>query len=168
MVDAQCQTVLEANPQALLLPRIGMGAPRWWQAAHPEEVMVWDMQAQQHVDVVVASKDYLRDAAANLKTLIEHLEDQFGPHMAGYHPCGQNTGEWFYQDTWGPALNGYSRASRECVARWLQRALPTDEALQDAWHDPSVSIAGRGGPLTRCASGGPSGTACAIRRVNEA
>ncbi|MCF7676501.1 MAG: hypothetical protein K9M97_14220, partial [Akkermansiaceae bacterium] len=38
-VDAACETVLSANPNALLLPRIPMDPPPWWREAHPGEVM---------------------------------------------------------------------------------------------------------------------------------
>ena len=107
--DAQCQAVLDANPKALLLPRIGMDAPAWWLQAHPDDVMVWDMPGKHPSRAIVASPDYLHDAAERLAALIAHVEEKFGPHVAGYHPCGQNTGEWFYQDTWDLPLNGYAK-----------------------------------------------------------
>ena len=46
-VESECQTVLDANPQALLLPRIGMEPPAWWREAHPDDVMVWDQGPQE-------------------------------------------------------------------------------------------------------------------------
>ena len=138
--DRQCQTVLDANPSALLLPRVGMRAPRWWQEAHPDDVMVWDAPGQEHNDVVVASEDYRRDAASRLAALIVHLEDKFGPHMAGYHPCGQNTGEWFYQETWKPALNGYSKCSARAWRRWLAARYKSDRDLRDSWGDTTITL----------------------------
>ena len=139
-VDAQCQMVLDANPHAILLPRVGMGAPSWWREAHPEDVMVWDRGPQKRVDVVVASETYRHDAAERLAALIEHLEARFGRHIGGYHPCGQNTGEWFYQETWGAALNGYSEASRRAWRQWLRKGYQDDESLRAAWHDSSVTL----------------------------
>lgn len=139
-VDAQCQMVLDANPKALLLPRIGMGAPPWWRETHPGDVMVWDRGPQEQVDVTVASEDFRRDSAARLAALIEHLEEKFGDHVAGYHPCGQNTGEWFYQETWGPALNGYCEGSRKAWQRWLRDRYGNDEALRAAWRDSQVTL----------------------------
>ncbi len=121
--DAQCQEVLAANPSALLLPRIAVNAPQWWLKAHPDAEMVWD-QGPQWGYPVVASPDYRRDAAERLAALVTHLEEKFGSHMAGYHPCGQNTGEWFYQQTWGSPLNGYSQASLLSLAQMVDRPLP--------------------------------------------
>jgi len=139
-VDAACRTVLDANPKALLLPRIGMGAPPWWREAHPDDVMVWDKGPQEHTDVVVASPEYRRDAAERLSALVAHLEEKFGDRVAGYHPCGQNTGEWFYQETWKPALNGYAKADLLAWREWLKARYRDDAALRAAWRDAQVSL----------------------------
>lgn len=155
--DQQCQAVLDANPRALLLPRIGMGAPAWWRDSHPDDMMVWDRTPVQHRDVAVASRVYRGDAARHLVALVEHLEEKFGPHMAGYHPCGQNTGEWFYQNTWGPALNGYSRASRNAWRNWLQSRYQTDAALQAAWHDPQAKCGSASIPASAQRRAAPNG-----------
>ena len=68
---------------------------------------------------------------------------KFGDHMAGYHPCGQNTGEWFYQDTWEKLLNGYAPADTSAWRAWLRARYRTDAALQAAWHDPAATLATR-------------------------
>jgi len=118
-VDAACETVLRANPNALLLPRIGLYPPAWWREAYPGDVMQWD---DGHRDnAVPASPQFRRDAAERLMALIEHLEEKFGDHMAGYHPTGQNTAEWFYLDTWKRPLNGYAPADLAAWQRWLGR-----------------------------------------------
>jgi len=138
--DARCRQVLDANPKALLLPRIGTSAPRWWREAHPGDVMMWDRGPPKRVVATVASERYRRKAAERLTALVEHLEDAFGPHVAGYHPCGQNTGEWFYQDTWGPALNGYSEASKGAWRQWLRKRYENVSALRAAWRNAHVTF----------------------------
>jgi len=118
-VDAVCETVLQANPKALLLPRMGMDPPPWWREAHPDNVMQWENGRRDRG--VVASPRYRRDAAERLAALIEHMEAKFGEHVAGYHPCGQNTGEWFYADTWLRPLSGYAPADRTAWREWLKK-----------------------------------------------
>ncbi|MHB8969427.1 MAG: beta-galactosidase [Pirellulaceae bacterium] len=140
VVDQQCETVLRANPQALLLPRMWMGPPAWWLKAHPDAVMKWDDEARHPVDAAVDSPEYLRDAAERLRALVEYLEQRFGPHIAGYHPCGQNTGEWFYHDTWGAGLNGYAPDSLRAWQKWLSDRYRTDGALQQAWQDTAATL----------------------------
>ena len=41
-VDDACDDILKANPNALLIPRISINPPDWWQKAHPEEMMRWE------------------------------------------------------------------------------------------------------------------------------
>ena len=156
-VDAACRTVLEANPKALLLPRIGMGAPPWWREAHPDDVMVWDKGPQEHTDVVVASPAYRHDAAARLSALVAHLEETFGDRVAGYHPCGQNTGEWFYQETWKPALNGYAKADLLAWRAWLKARYRDDAALRATWQDAQVSLVTAAVPTPAARYAAPAG-----------
>ena len=138
-VDAQCQEVLAANPNALLIPRIGMEAPEWWLKAHPDDVMVWD-SGPQYGYAVVASPEYRRDAAARLFVLLEHLEAKFGSRTAGYHPCGQNTGEWFYQATWENGLNGYAKGDLRAWCAWLTDRYGDDQSLRKAWRDSRATL----------------------------
>jgi len=155
--EAECQRVLDANPKALLLPRIGVDPPAWWRESHPDDVMVWDRGPQRHSGAVVASPDYRRDAAERLAALIAHLEDKFGDRTAGYHPCGQNTGEWFYQETWGLALNGYAPGDLRAWRHWLAARYPSDAALQAAWHEPQATLAAAAVPAPESRRAAPAG-----------
>lgn len=139
-IDADCQTVLNANPDALLLPRISSYAPEWWLRDHPDECMVWDKPNPGGTMFNVASTLYRREAGKYLSLLITHLEEKFGPHMAGYHICGQNTGEWFYHETWSTYLNGYAGCDLRAWREWLAKRYGNNAALQAAWHDPEASL----------------------------
>ena len=134
-VDSACEQVLRVNPKALLLPRVGLNPPRWWLERNPNEAMRWDDGSRK--DAVPASPRYREDAAARLRALVEHLEAKFGDHVAGYHPTGQNTGEWFYEGTWGRPLNGYAPADLAAWRSWLRSRYESDEALRKAWREPT-------------------------------
>ncbi|HEY5909085.1 MAG TPA: beta-galactosidase [Verrucomicrobiae bacterium] len=155
-VDSACDQVLGANSNALLLPRFGADPPAWWRKANPGEVMTWEDGSRQ-TQGVVASPLYRKDAAARVFALVEHLESRFGEHMAGYHPCGQNTGEWFYQGTWENRLNGYAPADRIAWRRWLRGRYPTDAALQAGWGDPAAGAAGAEVPAAAERRAAPNG-----------
>ena len=127
--DGICQTVLTANPKALLIPRIGLDAPAWWLTEHPDEAMRWDTGTHSP-HAVPCSPLYQAEALKCLDALVRHLEQRFPEQLAGYHPAGQNTGEWFYEDTWGPALNGYAPADLAGFRRYLgddTATVPTPE-----------------------------------------
>ncbi len=157
-VDRACHRVLEANEQALLLPRIPMDPPAWWSQANPDDVMLWDRDGQTRRPGVPASPRYRHDAAERLKALIEHLEAAFGPHVIGYHPCGQNTGEWFYEDTWLSPLNGYARSSQTAWRSWLRTRYGSDAALRSAWGDEAVRLDDVAVPSPESRRATPAGT----------
>jgi beta-galactosidase len=140
-VDDTCRKVLELNPKALLLPRFSMDPPAWWRKAHADDVMVWDRPGEGQVGAVVASPDYRRDAAERLTALVSHLEEKFGKHVFGYHPCGQNTEEWFYQNTWADPINGYAKGDQRAWRAWLKEHYRSDAPLRAAWRDPQASLA---------------------------
>ncbi len=156
-VDAECDRVLKANPRALLLPRFGLDPPGWWARAHPDDMMQWENGSRRHT-AVPASPRYRKDAAERTAALIRHLEERYPDNMAGYHPCGQNTGEWFYEETWGALLNGYAKADLEGWRAWLLAAYADDAALRKAWRDPTVTRAEATLPTTAERRGNPNGT----------
>ena len=156
-VDAGCQAALNANPNALLLPRIGVYAPDWWLKAHPGEAMAWDARGSNGPMFSVASSLWRQEAAKHLATLITHLEEKFGEHMAGYHICGQNTAEWFYYGTWDPQLNGYAECDGRAFREWLAGRYRHDDALRAAWHDPKASLATATVPSPAQRSAAPAG-----------
>jgi hypothetical protein len=77
--------------------------------------------------------------------------------MAGYHPCGQNTGEWFYQDTWENRLNGYSPADTSTWRAWLRGRYGSDAALQAAWRDRAATLNGAAVPTPAQRRASPTG-----------
>ena len=154
-VDESCANVLAANSNALLLPRIGMDPPTWWREAHPDDVMQWEDGKRSHA--VVASPQYRRDAVERLASLVAHIEEKFGEHVAGYHPCGQNTGEWFYEATWGRPLNGYAPADRAAWRLWLKKHYGSDTALQRAWNDAAATSESASVPAAAARHAAPAG-----------
>ena len=153
--DAACRTVLAANPQALLIPRIPMNPPDWWRAVHPDEVMQWE--DGHRAAAVPASPLYRHDAAERLTALVAHFEEKFGEHVAGYHPVGQNTGEWFYEDTWNQPLNGYAPADLREWRLWLKTRYGSDAALRHAWNDASITLETAAVPTPAARHASPAG-----------
>ncbi|NOY79503.1 MAG: hypothetical protein GXP31_00720 [Kiritimatiellaeota bacterium] len=119
-IDRLCRDIIRVNPHALLLPRIGMNAPGWWNRRHPEARMRFEGDRRGRM-VSVSDRRYREEAAAHLERLCRHLCEAFPNNFAGIHPSGQNTGEWFYDQSWGRPLSGYDPATLEAWRAWLKR-----------------------------------------------
>lgn len=159
MVDGAYDDILAANPNALLIPRINTNPPDWWKKAHPNEMMQWeDSPSGNHPNSPVpASPVFRRDVGARLAALIAHLEGKYGEHMAGYHIAGQSTDEWFYQDSWEHALNGYAPADLAAWRQWLRERYKTDMALQAAWGDSQATLDTAAVPSPQMRHAAPNG-----------
>ncbi len=132
------ETVLQADPKALFLPRFGMSAPAWWQKAHPEECLTFDDGKKR--GECPASLLWRRECLRHLRGLVRFCEEHYGDHMLGYHPCGQHTGEWFYQRSWEPRLSGFSPAMNDGFRRCLKERYKTDTGLRKAWGNQQVTL----------------------------
>lgn len=139
-VDAVMQQILAVNPNAKVVPRLGTNPPGWWLQQNPGEMMKWDSKVPHVPHVSVSSRKWRECVAENLRVTIEYLEKNYPNNMAGYHPGGQNTSEWFYRDSWGQDYHGYSVCEREAFRRWLERRYKTDAALSAAWGKPGLSL----------------------------
>ena len=153
--DLACKVVLNANPHALLIPRVPMDPPEWWRRAYPEDVMQWENGRRDKA--CVASPRYRAAAAERVAALVEHLEARFGEHLAGYHPCGQNTGEWFYEGSWEHPLSGYAPADLTAWRQWLSARYGNDETLRRAWGDPAAGCATASLPTAAARHASPQG-----------
>lgn len=140
-VDTVVEQILSVNPRAKLVPRVGLMPPQWWFDKHPGEVMEWREPKAHHDRVYsVSSLVWRRDATERLRALIEYLEAKYPDNMAGYHPCGQETSEWFYKDSWRQDYHGYSPCERQAFKAWIAKRYGIDAALQKAWGDPGVTL----------------------------
>lgn len=119
-LDSLCRRIIAVNPNVLLVPRVGADAPGWWLERHPQARMVYDLDQVRAGHASVSDREYRADAAAHLERLCRHLSDAFPRHFAGIHPCGQNTGEWFYQGSWERPLSGYDPATLAAFRAWLK------------------------------------------------
>ncbi|MGE5609811.1 MAG: hypothetical protein ACM359_11190, partial [Bacillota bacterium] len=107
------------TPTVLLGPRVCADAPDWWLTRHPTARMLYDGNNVANHSCV-SDRAYRADGCAYLETISRHLLETFPNHFAGIHPCGQNTGEWFYQDSWARPLSGYDPATRTAFRQWLK------------------------------------------------
>lgn len=149
--DRRVQMLLEANPRAYFFPRLYLHAPAWWSAQHPDDI-VWLDPGDGHPVPLVhaggkpapswASEAWRRDTVEGLRRLFEHVAAApYADRVIGYHLASGTTEEWMM---WGGNENqwvDYSPANLSGFRRWLQAQYGTDQKLQAAWSDPSVTLA---------------------------
>jgi len=117
-LDTLCRQIIAVNPKVLLVPRVGADAPDWWLERHPQSRMVYDGDKEVRHSCV-SDRAYRADVCAHLEKLCRHLTETFPDNFAGVHPCGQNTGEWFYQDSWLQPLSGYDADTKAAFREGL-------------------------------------------------
>ncbi|MFQ6098342.1 MAG: carbohydrate binding domain-containing protein, partial [Armatimonadota bacterium] len=137
--DRVLDVVLANDPDALMVPRFGVMPPGWWLDEHPGTRMMYDDGPGRMV--CVASPEWRQQAVEHLRALVRHLEERYGEHMLGYHPCGQNTGEWFYDESWSNRLNGFSEAMSVGFRDWVRRKYRGNlQRLRMAWRDDAITF----------------------------
>ncbi|NLC55791.1 MAG: hypothetical protein GX774_03015 [Armatimonadetes bacterium] len=140
LVDHTVEAALQANPKALLIPRIALTyPPDWWYQEHPDERMWYD-DGKPGIPSI-HSAVWRRDAARHLGELVAHLEVKYSDHILGYHPSGQTSGEWFYDRVLEGCLASLEPPARDSFRRFLKAKYRTDAALRRAWRDPTVTLA---------------------------
>lgn len=137
-VDRCMEATLREDSAALMLPRFGMMPPGWWLEQHPDDRLLFD--DGKTVSVSVASEAWRADMQECLRELVRHCESKYGDHILGYHPCGQHTGEWFYERSWEPCLSDFSPAMDAGFRDWLRSMYGDLEALRRAWNDPEINF----------------------------
>ncbi|MCX6908559.1 MAG: beta-galactosidase, partial [Verrucomicrobia bacterium] len=144
-LDEICDRILLANPHALLIPRPGLNAPKWWLEQNPDENIVWKNNNPQQKEngwcwASPASIKYRREACRAMAEFVRHMEEKYGPSVVGYHPYGQNTGEWFTPNTWLAGDADFGQAGLNAWRVWLKKKYRTDAALHVAWGDTGVTL----------------------------
>ena len=142
--------VIAMNPNVRIIPRIGVDADSKWLDQNPDsEMRNHDGKPTTRMSrgnftslqrfASVSSLKYREHYGECLRNTILFLESKYGKNIMGYHPCGANTGEWFYAQSPGPIPSGYDPSTLIAWRKWLAKKYQTAEALQTAWNKKDVS-----------------------------
>ncbi|HID08308.1 MAG TPA: glycosyl hydrolase family protein [Armatimonadetes bacterium] len=137
--DRAILQILSRDPQGFIIPRVYIGAPRWWCNAHEGELTRyadgvgwvggrWGGTRHQSF----ASTLWLKEASQALRRFIAHMQrSPFADRIIGYHIANGIYGEWHY---WSPIhLPDTSEPMRRAFITWCKRKYGTIERLNATW-----------------------------------
>ncbi len=134
-IDSIFRPILRENPNAKLIPRVRMDPQihKWWRESHPDEIMKNSDGSLNEQYISISSPKYRREAAESLAKFIDYCEKNYPENMAGYHPAGGNSREWFYGGTWKAQFSGYDANTLKAWRAWLKRKYSSMENLKKFW-----------------------------------
>ena len=147
--DARVNMILDAAPEALLIPRLFLGTPPWWADAHPDDLARWDAPEGDNLVLIrrkpvasFASPAWRGDMGDALRRFIAHVqESSYAAQILGYHIASGMTEEWMQWHGDEPGQWGdYSPVNAARFRTWLKKRYQNDTALQAAWHDDTVTL----------------------------
>ena len=149
-LDERVAMVLQAYPDAMILPRLFLGTPPWWAMANVEELVTYDPGSGEPEPFMLngkrvaswASEKWRNDTAKALRKFVGHVEESsYGGHVIGYHLASGTTEEWMQ---WGSNEDQWTDYSPPNAARfrsWLENKYLDLESFRKAWNDDVVAFA---------------------------
>ena len=131
-LDQMMARLLEWNPEALVVPRVWMGAPGWWVDAHEGEVTTYATGAAWAGNVwggtkqaSFASQLWRREAGEALRALVRHVNAApYSDRIISYHLACGIYGEWHYWSA--PDVPDTSAPMHQAFAAYLRRKYGAD------------------------------------------
>ncbi len=153
----QIQGILAVCPDAGVIFRFHVNAPKWWVKQHPEENVHYDkalakpdpLSADRQLiyhDAGLAerssfaSKKWIESATEKLQQFCkEFSKTEEGNHLVGIQVANGIYGEWHM---WGLLRweADFSEPMRKHFAAWAQKKYGTVENLRKAWHDNAADF----------------------------
>ena len=140
-LDRLLRTILDAVPDALLLPRVFTCSPPWWDALHPEDLARFEGDAGggllhgalKHQVPGPASRAWAEARRENLRRFVRHVEEgPFAASVAGYLVTSGTSEEWFHWGTQEGHLFDYGPETERAFQAWLARRRGDDRASAEA------------------------------------
>ena len=143
-IRRQLAGILEINPQAKLLVRINVSAPKWWLQANPSEICKVTAGPEKkefggNSMESLASEKYAAFATKHLRQFIRELQQTpEGDRVIGFHIGGGVYGEWHYYGIFNEP--DASEPMRRKFAAFARARYGSVEQLNSAWRTSFASF----------------------------
>lgn len=148
-IDAFVEELVQADPNMVLCPRIGLEAPSWWLDIHKEQLFVRDDGVT--ITQSFASRVWRNDAGEALRKFLEHVKSAwYADRILGFLLCAGNSAEWFYHIYYSeggvklvqPFTVDCSEIMRQEFIRWLSEKYSDVDTLRKAWGESGIFFDG--------------------------
>jgi hypothetical protein len=150
--EERAAAVLSVKPDALLLPRVNLGTPRWWLQQHREALELFDDGSTVPAGAnptlpkgrafpSLASQTWRVAIGDALRLLIQHTQkSRFGPHIFGWCLSGLHTEEFYHWACNIEHFAGYSNSTVAAFREWLRGKYRSASILRRAWRRDDVDF----------------------------
>ncbi len=145
-LDDRLGNLLLRQPDALVMLRVYVGSPGWWDAENRDQLVKFGdgstsapptVPGRKHTYASWASERWRKDATAALIRLIQHIEDlPAGRTVVGYLLCSGEWGNWQYPAATRDLFSDYSTPQHEAYRKWLRERYGDLGSLRVAWSAP--------------------------------
>lgn len=142
-VDDMMWATLSGNPDAKLIVTLDVNAPKWWLDAHPEELATLENTTPDRTGASFASDLWKQESGAIMVEVIEYLMTQpYANNIVGFKVTGGYTLEWNWWALSGSNtdVGDFSECGIHAFRAWLKNKYQTDEALQQAYSDHTITL----------------------------
>ncbi len=121
LFDEAVEKILEACPDAYIIPRVNISLPVWWEEENPDELNIKDGVPCRES---FYSQKWRDDASQFLREFTQYANSsKYASHIVGYQIAGGQTEEWFHFDMNG----GYGECAKESFKAFLEEYYPEVE-----------------------------------------
>ena len=121
MFDEAVEKILDACPDAYIIPRVNISMPVWWEEENPAELNYKDGKSCRES---FYSQKWLDDASQFLREFTQYVNSsKYASDIVGYQIAGGNTEEWFHFDMNG----GYGECAKPAFKAFLEEYYPEIE-----------------------------------------
>jgi hypothetical protein len=153
-LDQRIEAVLKADPNAMIMPRVNLGTPRWWVEKYPDELEILDdgstlyKQPNRNPTLPqgrgfpsIVSEKWREDTGMALQKLLDHIQKSpYADHIFGYFLAGLDTEEWYHWSSGSDQLMGYSKHMQAAFQKWVKAKYVDLKTLRRAWNSPDITF----------------------------
>ena len=134
-IHADFAKILEADPEAMVIMRLHLDVPEWWEQRFPEACC--QLADGTTLRQSFFSTDWREAVGTVLKKIIDWLaKSPYAPHLAGIHIAAGGTEEWFYHYFTHFLDANPSRLT--AFEEYLKQKYPEQSTREHAWRNSNA------------------------------